>query len=160
MGLLQGKGVGCAYLETPGIPFAKITMIRITVENRKGAEGAALRSGWGPEKFPFLHSLIGVFPFKALHVLALPAKNGNVEAGAQVVAFNVDGRFLRVDDACVKERANHFTQATPTALLLVNLDFHGSTQVSSGFPSLGSRSCPSREACSIRPACRQSLCAR
>jgi hypothetical protein len=130
MDFLQGKGVGCAYLETPGIASAKIAMIRITVVNRKGVEGAALCPGWGPQKLPFLHSLIGIFPFKTLHVLALPAKKGDVEAGAQVVAFNADGRFLRVDDACVKQRANHFTQATSAALLLVNFDSHGSTQVS------------------------------
>jgi hypothetical protein len=105
-------------------------MIGIPVENREGMKGAFLRPGVIPQEFLLLPSRIRLFPFKAFHVLALPADNGDVHARVHVVALDTNRRFLRVYDASMEEGANHFAQAAPAAFFLVYFDSHPSTQTS------------------------------
>ena len=99
-------------------------MVRVSVQEGQGAEGALSCSLRAPDKLLSLRFFIDVLPLKTFHLLTLIAENGGVDAGTQIVFPNANGRLFDIDHPEVEERADHLAQMAAATFLLIDLDLH------------------------------------
>ena len=121
---LYAYGFWCADFRALGVSPAEITMVGLIVKNHYGVKRTSFSPFFVPEEFLFFQSLLDMFSIDAFHVFTLKAKGRCVKAGAQIILPNTNGRFLYIDCAYMRERADHLTQMTAATFFLIHLYLH------------------------------------